>query len=228
MKVITRLAIKKKTTNKGDVMKKIIIILVISAGFLFSQTTEEPKGTDTFLGEIMLFAGDFTPVGYLPCDGRLVNISQYSALFSLLGTQYGGNGITTFGLPDLRGRVPMGSGTGTGLTSRSIGEMGGYESVTLSESQLPPHTHSLGDNITGQLMCSTAEGQDDSPAGNCLAVSEQNMYVSGTPDTPMNSAGVTIQGSINSAGMGLGHNNMQPYLVLHYCIAVSGVYPLRP
>lgn len=209
-------------------MKKIILALIISAGLLFSQSTEEPKGMDTFIGEIMLFAGNYTPAGYLPCDGRLLQIAQYTALYSLLGTQFGGNGTTSFALPDLRGRVPMGSGTGAGLTTRYTGERSGYENVSLIESQLPPHTHTLSGDITGQLMCSTAEGQDDSPAGNCLAVSEQNMYVSGTPDTPMNSASVSVSGNVSTAGGGAAHNNMQPYLVLHYCIAVQGIYPSRP
>ncbi|TGD78049.1 phage tail protein [Hymenobacter wooponensis] len=171
---------------------------------------------EPFVGEIMLFAGNFAPKGYLLCQGQLLNISQNTALFSILGTTYGGNGQTNFALPDLRGRFPMQQGQGPGLSYHSQGEMAGTETVTLLNSQMPAHNH--------QLNASTAAGNSDSPSGNVLANNGRGgpqFTSAGTTNTPMNPQSVGV------AGGNQPHENMPPYLALNFCIAVDGIYPSR-
>ncbi len=170
-----------------------------------------PAGMDPYLGEIAMFAFNFTPYGWMPCDGRLLAISQYSALYSLLGTQYGGNGTTNFALPNLNGRFPLClSGTHT------QGEQGGSETVTLTQTQMPAHTHAA--------SASSAQANQRGPGGNVLAreaMGQDAVYSSQSPD-------VTMSGNaVGMAGGGQAHNNMPPYLSLNFCIAVEGVFPQR-
>src|SRR5262245_43462552 len=123
-----------------------------------------------YVGQIILVGFNFAPNGFLPCDGSLQPIAQYDVLFNLIGTTYGGDGMTTFGLPDLRGRVPMAQGTGPGLTPRTIGEMGGSEASTLTTANLPVHTHAIdATDVTAAVACKTGAGNSQSPVGNIPA-----------------------------------------------------------
>ncbi|GAB3821866.1 tail fiber protein [Tessaracoccus terricola] len=167
---------------------------------------------EAFIGTIMLFGFNFPPRGWAICNGQLLSISQNTALFSLLGTMYGGNGQTTFGLPDLRGRVPMGHGQGPGLPGYQIGEIGGTPSVTLTQAELPPHTHSV---------MSAGAATSKSPSGNYPAVS------TGGAAYGQAAAGAMAGGMVQPSGSGLPHTNMQPYLVGNWCIAVEGIFPSR-
>lgn len=168
--------------------------------------------SDPFVGEIKMFAGTFAPRGWALCDGQLLSIPQYDALFSLLGTIYGGDGRTTFGLPELRGRVPLHQGTGPGLTPRAIGQKSGQETVTLSVAQLPPHGHTL--NASAEQADATGA------AGNLRARTGDDAY-STSPDVTLAST------AIAATGGGASHANVQPFLCINFIIALVGVYPSR-
>ena len=170
---------------------------------------------EPLIGQITLFAGNFSPLDWELCQGQLLSIADYTALYSILGTQFGGDGVVTFGIPDLRGRVPVHAGTGPGLSPISIGEVGGYENVTLAANQLPVHNHAVNPqyaNVGGQ----------PSPANNFPA----NL-----------GAAAPVYGNVSSGTMGLAntypaggsqsHENMQPWLCMNYVIATQGVYPSR-
>jgi microcystin-dependent protein len=172
---------------------------------------------DQYLGEIRLFTFNFAPKGWAFCAGQLLSIQQYSALFALLGTYYGGNGISTFQLPDLRSRVPNHMGSGGGGTY-VIGETGGVENVALLGNQIPAHTH--------VFQATTAKGNTDRSPGNMLSqsvgtINGQAAYAAPANTTPLNPA------SIQPAGNGVPHPNIQPYLALNYCIALTGIFPSR-
>ena len=170
--------------------------------------------SEPFVGEIRMFAGNFAPRGWAFCDGQLLAVSQNDALFSLLGTIYGGDGRTTFGLPDMRGRIPVHAGSGPGLAPRRLGAKGGSENVTLTVNQLPSHTH------TGRG--SADNGSDPNPNGNFLASSTVvQAYATETPDTNFAANAVTeVGGSRNLT-------NMMPYVCIHFIIALFGIYPSR-
>jgi microcystin-dependent protein len=167
---------------------------------------------DPIMGTIILFAGNFAPKGWLFCDGSILSIAQNTALFSILGTTYGGNGTTTFALPDLRGRVPMQQGAGPGLLPRTLGETVGTETVTLLQTNLPAHTHTL--------LVSSNSANDDIPEGQALASGQ--FYDPAAPSVPLHPATVGVTGGSQPI------NNMQPSLALNYIIATEGVYPSRP
>lgn len=169
---------------------------------------------DPYLGEIRLFSFNFAPRNWLQCNGSLLNISQYSALYALLGTIYGGDGVNTFALPDLRGRIPIGKGTGAGLSPRTIGQKTGTETVLLTVSTLPQHNH----NILVTSATSTAKN----PAGNILGAAPGGLY-DPTPDTlrPMEDDMIGSGGSVNP----FPHENMPPFMVLNYCISIIGIFP---
>lgn len=169
---------------------------------------------DPFLGEIRLFGFNFAPVGWAMCQGQQLPISQNAALFSLLGVSYGGNGTTTFALPDLRARVPLSMGQGPGLSDYVIGQTGGSENVALVATQLPAHSHSVNASSTAAAA--------DRPAGAVLGRASVNIYSSG-PD------GATVMngGMIANTGGSQPHPNLQPFLTLNFCIALQGVYPSR-
>lgn len=167
---------------------------------------------EPFIAQIMLFGGNFAPRGWAFCDGQLLAISSNSALFSILGTTYGGDGRSTFGLPDLRGRVPMHAGSGPGLSPRRIGERDGVETVTLVENQMPNHNHSV--NFVN------AVADSDRPSGELLA--RADVYSDAT--TPLGQLGTT---TIAHAGGGQAHENMQPSLCINYIIALQGIFPSR-
>src|SRR5665213_2292657 len=176
-------------------------------------------GTDQFVAEIRIFGFNFAPTGWAQCNGQLLAISSNSALFSLVGTFYGGDGRSTFGLPNMQGNAALGMGNGAGLTPRVIGETEGEASVTLLTSQLPFHTHTANANIPGNSADpgnTTVWGNAGSqrPAPNIYATA------AGTPAS-MNGA------ALGATGGGQLHNNMMPYLVLNFCIAMQGVFPSR-
>jgi microcystin-dependent protein len=172
---------------------------------------------EPFIGQIISAGFNFAPRGYATCDGQLMSIAQNTALFSLLGTTYGGNGQTTFGLPDLRGRFGLHQGQGSGLTNRTMGEVAGTESVTLISSQMPQHNH--------VLNAVNASGSSRTAPGNFLGNESQNktsFYApAASPSASLNAA------SIGQAGGNQPHNNMQPSLVINYCIALEGIFPSR-
>lgn len=174
---------------------------------------------DQFIAEIRIFGCNFAPKGWAQCNGQLLPIASNTALFSLIGIYYGGNGTSTFALPNLQGQAALCQGQGQGLSNYSIGEMTGTANVSLSASQLPPHSH--------PVNCYNDAGTVTGPGGNVLAASgtdtRGNVMYSATAGTPiaMNPAQIGVTGN------GTPHNNMSPYLAMNYCIALQGVYPPR-
>jgi microcystin-dependent protein len=169
---------------------------------------------DPFVAEIRIFPFNFAPKGWAWCDGQILPLSQNTALFSLLGTTYGGDGKSNFALPDLQGRAPMHPGQGPGLSLHDLGETGGSETVSLLESEIPSHSHALN--------ASYGDGNDQSP--------NNEMFASGIGIGFYAPPGATVQLNDNSlapAGGDQPHNNMQPYLTFYFCIALQGVYPPR-
>jgi microcystin-dependent protein len=170
---------------------------------------------DPFVAEIRIFPFNFAPRGWAWCDGQLLPLSQNTALFSLLGTTYGGNGKSNFALPDLQGSVPMQPGQGPGLSLRDLGERGGVESVSLLESEMPSHSHALGADTVD-----AADTNVPNPSAS-LALSSGGTLYQSTPDTQL------AQDTMTVTGGGLPHNNLQPYLTFYFCIALQGVFPPR-
>lgn len=171
---------------------------------------------DPFVAEIRIFPFNFAPRGWAWCDGQLLPISQNTALFSLLGTTYGGNGQNNFALPDLQGRAPMHFGQGPGLSLHDLGEAGGAATVTLLESQIPQHTHTF--------LASAAPADAQTPAG----LSPARVIGAQPYGTPAGAPMVTMAPeAIAPSGGGMPHNNLMPYLTFYFCIALQGVFPPR-
>ncbi|HXC69598.1 MAG TPA: tail fiber protein [Pyrinomonadaceae bacterium] len=175
--------------------------------------------SDQFVAEIRIFPFNFPPTGWAFCDGQLMPISQNTALFSLLGTTYGGDGKSTFALPDMQGNAPMQPGQGQGLSLRDLGEMSGVESITLLVSEIPVHTHTM----TSHNL-DFADKQNPDPQSMIAKSANGNAYQTNTSTLLTTMA---FQG-LAPAGGGLPHNNMQPYLTLNFCIALQGIFPQRP
>lgn len=171
---------------------------------------------DPFVAEIRIFPFNFAPRGWAWCDGQLLPLSQNTALFSLLGTTYGGNGKSNFALPDLQGRAPMHPGQGPGLSLHDLGETGGSETVTLLESEIPSHSHGL--------MAQGAPGDTNVPTGNSIA-----RVIGATPYLPPAGAPLLSMSdqALAPAGGDAPHNNLQPFLTFYFCIALQGVFPPR-
>jgi microcystin-dependent protein len=165
--------------------------------------------SDPFLGEIKIVGFNFAPRNWASCDGQILPINQNQSLYALLGTMYGGDGRTSFALPDLRGRTPIHVG------SRPQGNRDGAETHTITGDELPAHTH--------PVMASSTPGSSDHPEGALLAGAESNLYQSGGPSIPMSSQGVSPSGGTTQP-----HDNMQPFLVLNFVIALVGTFPSRP
>ena len=171
--------------------------------------------SEPYLAEIFMGGMNFAPRGYSTCAGQIISIAQNTALFSLLGTTFGGNGQTTFALPDLRGRVPMGQGQGPGLTDRVLGEQSGQETVTLINNEIPAHNHTF--NAVSEA------GDVSAPAGAYLANT-------GALDKEYNTTGTVVAMNANAVGASGGsqpHNNLPPYIVLTFYIAMEGIFPSR-
>jgi microcystin-dependent protein len=176
---------------------------------------------EAFIGSIVLFAGNFAPRGWSFCQGQILPIAQNTALFSLLGTTYGGNGQTTFALPDLRGRVPVGSGQGPGLSSWQAGEMNGTETVTLLSTEMPAHNH--------VVQVSTGEADTATASNNYLATTNAMFGADPIPVNTYNGApgGILAPGTIGNSGGNQPHTNIQPSLCLNYIICLEGIFPSR-
>ena len=172
--------------------------------------------SDQFVAEIRIFPFNFAPRGWAFCNGQIMPISQNTALFSLLGTTYGGDGKSNFALPNMQGNAPMHPGQGPGLSLHDLGETGGSETVTLLASEMPLHSHSM--------MASLQPGEDPTAAGEVLARSVgANLYQASTSGlVPLSVSALAPNGG------NLPHNNMQPYLTLNFCIALQGIFPPRP
>lgn len=190
-------------------MKKLLFILL---GILV-LTTSKVTAQDAFLGELRLFPYGFTPKYWASCEGQLLPISQNTALFSLLGTNYGGNGTTNFQLPDLRGKAIMGAGYSY------PGDQSGTTSNTLIPNQLPSHTHTM---PATTVPCNNADGTTNTPGVYAVNTARGNEFNFTTNATATNNLAVSAAGNSQAV------NNMQPYLVMHWCICIAGIYPPRP
>ncbi len=184
----------------------LALMLAATAPSVFAQAT------DPFLGQLALVPYNFPPKGWALCNGQLLSINQNQALFALLGTTYGGNGQTTFALPDLRGRVPISSGQGPGLSNYILGQTGGEESHTLTVSEIPAHSH--------LLSADTSVGTSERPNGGLPA-----RNAAGVPQYGGSATGTMSASGVQSSGGSQPHNNMQPYVTLNWIIALQGVFP---
>lgn len=174
--------------------------------------------SDPFVAEIRMFGFNFAPTGWAQCNGQLLPISQNTALFALLGTVYGGDGKSTFALPNLQGSCGMHPGQGPGLSLHDLGEIGGAQFVTLLVSEIPFHTHTQ--------MANTSPANRSAPGGNSFArVTGATPYIAASPAPPMTN--MAFQ-ALSLAGGSLPHNNMMPYLTVNFCIAMQGIFPQRP
>lgn len=205
---------------------------------------------DPLLGSISMFAGNFAPRGWALCQGQLLQISQNTALFSLLGTTYGGDGRTTFALPDLRGRAPISSGSGPGLSDRRLGSRSGQEAHTLTTLEMPSHNHFAQEPAAGiplgtKPITATATVHVDTtssttnPTNTFLSQDSGTQIYGNRPDAVMNPGAVTVEGNVDLGNINVpaptilptggsqSHNNMQPYLTINYIIALVGSFPSR-
>ncbi|ABM04358.1 phage Tail Collar domain protein [Psychromonas ingrahamii 37] len=194
-------------------MKPLIRKLTLGLAVATSLLSTSPSFAEPFLGEIAWVPYNFAPRGWASCDGQLLPITQHNALFSLLGTVYGGDGRTTFALPDARGRVMIHEGQGPGLTNRRLGDKWGEEQVTLQTSQIPSHTH--------RQQASSGSPSSTSPEENVLASPSRTQLYADDADIDMSADNISYTGG------NLAHNNMQPYTTLHCIIALVGIYPSR-
>ena len=203
---------------KTDKIRRFSVIILVVIFFLLNTGMALSEG---FIGEIRIIAdANNIPRGWALCNGQILAISQNTALFSLIGTIYGGDGRYTFALPDLRGRTPIHSGQGPGLTNRRLGEKGGQETVALTVNQLPPHSHDATINASDNI------GTSASPTENYWAATgdnSANYYYYYGEYYKMSSSGINI----GSTGGGQPHKNMPPYLVVKYIICIQGLYPSR-
>jgi microcystin-dependent protein len=181
------------------------------------------KLMDEFIGIIKIFAGNFAPRGWAICNGQLMSISQNTALFSILGTTYGGDGQTTFALPDLKGRVPVGQGTGPGLQTVDLGEVSGEQNHTLIQTEIPAHTHAALVSSADSTQAAATNGASIATPGSLAGRSFVSTLGFNTtpPNTALNPTSITPTGGSQP------HNNMQPYLGINYIICTDGLYPSR-
>ena len=189
---------------------------------------------EPFLSQILIWPPNFAPQGWALCAGQVLSISQNTALFSLIGTFYGGDGVTTFALPNLQGRVPIGAGQGTGLSPYVVGAVGGVESVQLNTSTLPSHSHSASQNLTVQVPAVAGTGTTNSPSPSVTpaaptdaARNPVNIYSNQAAGTTLGSPTVSGSVTIGPTGNNQPHENRQPFLALNYIIALQGIFPSR-
>ena len=189
--------------------------------------------SDGYIGEIRAFPYNFAPMDWLTCNGQTVAINDFSELFALIGTTYGGDGSSNFALPDLRGRVSICQGNGTRLTPRTLGAHGGDENVVINSAQVPAHSHSvIPANVLASLMASAAPADIAPPAGNSLSANKEGdnvpRYSSSTPGTVMNAKSIVFSGTTDTSGgpaTAQSHANIMPVLGVQYCICYQGVWP---
>lgn len=204
-------------------MDKTLVALCVTAALAGSIAWSKPAlAAEPFIGQIQMVGFNFAPRGWAFCDGQLLPISQNTALFSLLGTTYGGDGRTTFGLPDLRGRVAIHPGTGPGLSNYRWGQKGGSETNTLTVNNLPSHNHTA----TATLHATDTRGNTSAPSDNIIAQKPRdNDFSTNPPDVTMSADSVSV--TVGNTGNGQAVNNMPPYLGLYHCIALVGIFPSR-
>lgn len=188
---------------------------------------------DPFIGEIIMFGGNFAPRGWAFCDGQLLPISQNTALFSILGTTYGGDGRTTFALPDLRGRVAIHPGRGPGLSDYRLGQKGGQERVTITIAEMPSHSHIANNQVTGGVVVGTSDDSPDTEEGGGNHLGKTNsddvIYTQGAISGVLGgvSHNLGVNTTILNQGGNLPHNNLQPYECVNFIIAIQGIFPSR-
>jgi microcystin-dependent protein len=205
-----------RITLAGRILRsRRILIPFLAALACLCSTSAFGQAQNPFLGQLALVPYDYAPVGWALCNGQVLPIAQNTALFSLIGTRFGGNGVTTFALPDLRGRVPISSGQAPGLSNYPLGAVGGLEQVALSEAQMPAHTH--------EALCDTTVATTDRPANmiparNAAAAPQYGAVANAAMDGA----------AIAPAGGGQPHENRQPYLTLNWIIATQGSWPNHP
>lgn len=214
------------------IRRHLLNLVIILSGATLPGLSQ--AGSDTYIGEIMIFAGNFCPRGYAETNGQLMPIAQNTALFSLLGTIYGGDGRTTFALPNLQGRSAVGEGQGAGLNPVQPGEMIGNESVTLTTAQLPQHSHSASTSVAVAtvLKSSSGIGSTDTPVGKVLAKQARtNIYADGPASANMDSSALQSTASATTTVAPAGNSQpvatRSPGLGLMHCIAIEGIYPSR-
>jgi microcystin-dependent protein len=189
---------------------------------------------EAFISTILIWPPNFAPNGWALCAGQLLSISQNTALFSLLGTTYGGDGIRTFGLPNLQSRIPIGAGQGPGLSLYNIGDTGGVESVTLAIYTIPQHTHTATQSLSVGLPAVTTSGTTNQPSPSVVPAAPTdasrnpvNIYSNATPNQKLGQPSISGTISIGLTGNGVPHENRQPYLGVNYIIALQGIFPSR-
>jgi microcystin-dependent protein len=186
-----------------------LFLLVILFSLFVGSSYGQQEG---FIGEVKMFAGNFAPRGWAFCEGQMMQISKYQSLYAILGTTYGGDGRTTFALPDLRGRVAIHPGTGPSLSTKRLGQQGGAETVTLNTSQLPNHSH--------QFKTTTDQANSKNPTNATLATSKTEIYSN-------NTASINMQDVIGKTGGNQPHENMPPYTSINFIICLQGIFPSR-
>ncbi len=191
----------------------MVVMAMLVAAALSAVPASAQSGGSPYLGEIIVVAFNFPPIGWAECNGQIMSISQNSALFQLIGTTYGGDGVQTFALPDLRGRTPLHQGQGPGLSPYVIGQTGGVEQVTLNVNQMPQHSH--------QVFGSTNPGTLGSPSGSVWATQTRAAVYSSSENTDM------APGTLGMTGGGQPHDNLSPYLTMNYIIALEGIFPTQ-
>ena len=220
---------KKRTSS---IFMMLCMAVMVSATVNIKQA-KACGGSESYLASMCVFAGNFAPRNYAFAHGQLLAISQNTALFSLLGTIYGGDGRTTFALPDTRGRALIGAGRGPGLSDYRIGQRGGVETVTLTVNQMPSHTHTATTNVTGTAtLHANSSGNADSPSGNVPARKPRDsIYSSSAPDVTMSPSAISLSLNANTTVTNTGgsqaHENRMPYIVVNWIITIQGLFPSR-
>ena len=210
-----------------SISKKTLMALSSAAAcFAAMGASTGASAQECMIGEVRAFGGNFAPRSWAFTNGQLLAISSNEALFSILGTTYGGDGRTTFALPDLRGRVPIHPGNGPGLTTRQLGQKSGTETNTLNVNQMPSHGHSA--STTSTLKATTAGGTTEVPTGNVLADDgNDRIYAAGPANTDMGASAIESSTTVNNNGGNQAVNNMQPFGTTNHIICLFGVYPSR-
>jgi len=214
------------------------ILITLSMAVMITATVNIKQAracgsAESFLATMCVFAGNFAPRGYALAQGQILPISTNTALFSLLGTTYGGDGRTSFALPDTRGRALIGAGRGPGLSNYPLGHRGGVETVTLSVNQMPSHNHSASTTVSGSsTLHASSAGNSDNPANNVLARKPRDsIYSSSAPDVTMSASAISMaltgNTTVGNTGGSQAHENRMPYISVNWIITIQGLFPSR-